>query len=72
MTDPRYSTYFVLNGLINGEEGMMAIPAGGGDDHPQADGWYFIVDGMDDGAGPYDNQAIAVMEAGHYLEQMDE
>lgn len=47
-------TYFVRDGLINGVEGRVAAEAVLGD--PQVDGWYYIFDGMDDGAGPYPTQ----------------
>jgi hypothetical protein len=54
--------YFVLNGLWNGEEGMFALPTGadGPDDEPQKDGWYWITDGMDDGAGPHKSRDAAI------------
>lgn len=49
---PRY--YFVLNGFINGDADAYAIPAGGGDDPPQPDGWYFFANDEDaDGTGPF-------------------
>jgi len=43
--------YFVLNGLVNGEEGSRAVPAGSGNDPAQKDGWYFLLDGDADGQG---------------------
>ena len=55
--------YFVLNGLLNGEEGVYAIPAGGGEVPPQEDGWYFFVfDGDTDGEGPFDSRDEAQRE----------
>lgn len=52
--------YFVLKGLLNGEEGCPAIPAGGGDDPAQEDGWYlFQNEGDADGFGPFDSEAAA-------------
>lgn len=67
MSDIEFCTYFVKNGLLNGETGVHAVPAGGGDDPPQKDGWYYIVDGMDDGVGPYDTQLSAGISGLHYL-----
>lgn len=52
-----YQTFFVLNGLLNGEEGVEAATAGFG--VILADGWYYIFDGMDDGAGTYKSQQAA-------------
>lgn len=49
--------YFVLNGLINGEEGVRALTCGIGDQQP--DGWYWIRDGMEDGIGPFDSKEAA-------------
>lgn len=73
MTESKaFDTYFVLNGLINGEEGVMAIPAVGGNDLPQADGWYFIVDGMDDGAGPFTRKISAIKNGESYVALLEE
>lgn len=58
---PRGSpVYFVLCSLLNGEEGVMAVPAGGGDDPPQADGWYYLIGGEADGHGPYPSREAAL------------
>lgn len=55
--------YFVLKGLLNGEEGVYAVPAGGGEVPPQEDGWYFFVfDGDSDGEGPFDSRDEAQQE----------
>lgn len=72
MTTSSLTTYFVLNGLINGEEGVFAVPAGGGDDPPQADGWYYIVDGMDDGVGPYVSEVAAMANGKTYVASLEE
>jgi hypothetical protein len=44
-------TFFVLNGLLNGEEGVQACTCGFG--HQLKDGWYFQLEGDDDGVGPF-------------------
>jgi hypothetical protein len=46
-------TYFVKNGLLNGEAGVFAIPAGDGSDPPQQDGWYWLPIDATDGKGPF-------------------
>lgn len=53
------SVYFVLNGLVNGEDGEYAIEAGGDDARRVPDGWYFLKDGDADGTGPYDHKQEA-------------
>ena len=45
--------YFVKDGLVNGEEGVFAVPCGGGDDPPQPDGWYYLPPDYEDGIGPF-------------------
>jgi hypothetical protein len=57
--DPKslISTYFVLNGLFNGERGVEAKTCGVG--HQQDDGWYWLVDDTDDGRGPYPSKEDA-------------
>lgn len=54
-------TYFVKKGLWNGEEGMCALTSGVGEQ--QADGWYWLVDGMDDGVGPFPSKEAAQQDA---------
>lgn len=44
--------YRVIGGLINGEPDMYAATSEG-EALVQPDGWYYIYDGMDDGAGPF-------------------
>lgn len=47
-----YDTYFVLNGLHNGEEGVLAVAPSA--ELPQPDGWYWIRDNEDDAShGPF-------------------
>lgn len=53
-------TYFVKNGLLNGEDGTYAITSMG---IQQRDGWYYMLEDMDDGEGPYETKEDAV-EAG--------
>jgi hypothetical protein len=53
-----YTLYFVLNGLHNGEDGVFAKTAGG-DGVQQKDGWYWLLDGMDDGQGPFESKEKA-------------
>lgn len=59
MTD----VFFVLNGLVNGEEGVKALPAGGGQEEPLSDGWYFLRGENPDGQGPYRSRDEAVRKA---------
>lgn len=47
------TTFFVLNGLVDGEEGVTATPAGSGVDPVMADGWYVLADGDPDGKRPF-------------------
>lgn len=58
-----YTTYFVLFGLVNGQDGEYAIPAGDGNADRQEDGWYVLLEGMTDGEGPYDSEQEADTEA---------
>lgn len=55
--------YFVLLGLHDGDRDVQAIPCGGGNDPPQADGWYWMADDMVDGIGPFPSRQDA-REAG--------
>lgn len=64
-----YSTYFVLNGLVNGERGVAAILLGGVDPTDvQSDGWYFLMEGEHDGLGPHRSRDEAVEAAELYIE----
>ena len=61
-------TYFVLNGDINGEAGVRAIPCGVDEDAPQPDGWYWMYGSlMDDGKGPFKSKLEAVQGAKAWL-----
>ena len=71
LNSEKFSVYFVKDGLFNGEEGVHAIPTGGGDDPPQRDGWYYIVDGMDDGVGPFKSEGIASLAGSFYIEELE-
>lgn len=51
------NTYFVLNGLLNGEEGVRALTCGFGAQQP--DGWYWLNDGEEDGHGPFGSRQLA-------------
>lgn len=64
--------FFVLNGLLNGEEGVKAVPAGGGDGR-LSDGWYYLRPGDADGQGPYRSRDEAVRKAEWYagMEKLD-
>jgi hypothetical protein len=64
----QFQTYFVLNGLWNGEEGMLAIPMGPPTAPPQKDGWYWLWDGMEDGKGPYTSEAAACRGARYEID----
>lgn len=69
MNTPNISIFFVLNGLVNGEDGNYAIPCGGGDDPRLEDGWYFLPDdgSTDDGYGPFDSKDEALKESENYI-----
>lgn len=58
MPDP--PTFFVKDGLLNGEEGVMATKCGGNDEPTLEDGWYFIRHDEEDGIGPYDTKELAI------------
>lgn len=51
---PKATCYFVLNGLVNGQDGTPAAKAGDGDE-VQKDGWYYLFDGEADGNGPHES-----------------
>lgn len=57
------TVFFVLGGLVNGEEGCHAIPAGSGDGVEMPDGWYVSKDGDPDGVGPYLSREEAQRDA---------
>lgn len=57
-----YTIFFVLNGLINGEEGVYAQKTGTGEQ--LKDGWYYLLGDDVDGDGPYDHRE----EAQHYAQ----
>jgi hypothetical protein len=56
--------FFVLNGLVNGDEDEYAYPSGGFEpSRPLDDGWYFFRDEGDaDGDGPWDSYQEADRE----------
>lgn len=63
---PGPTFFFVLNGLVNGEEGMLATRAGPPDGPLVPDGWYFHFDDEwqdPDGTGPYTSRDEAVRAA---------
>lgn len=61
MANHNVEYYFVLNGLWNGEEGYPAMTIGADhNDKPQADGWYWLLEGDDDGHGPFLSRDAAV------------
>lgn len=51
----KFTTYYVLNSLLNGERGVTAVPSESGLDKPLADGHYYLLEGEVDGHGPYDS-----------------
>jgi hypothetical protein len=75
LSAPQCDVYFVLFSLLNGEEGMPAIPSGGGDDQPQHDGWYYLLPGNADGEGPFHSREEARREGNialwAYLDEQD-
>lgn len=60
MINDRYEIYFVLNGLHNGEDGVHAVTCA---EEQQPDGWYYLLDGEDDGVGPYTSKDAAASAA---------
>lgn len=51
---------FVLNGWVNGEEGLGRAQVAGPSNGPVLeDGWYWLVDGDADGEGPYETREKA-------------
>lgn len=63
-----FSTYFVLNGLINGESGEHAVPSGKEMPEVQDDGWYFLIESTDvDGRGPHHSRGEACEAAIEWL-----
>lgn len=54
-------TYYVENGLLNGEPGVYAKTSGFG--HQQPDGWYYLPMEADDGVGPYPTREAAIAAA---------
>ena len=54
-------TYFVKNGLLNGEPGIYAKTCGFG--VQQRDGWYYLPANATDGIGPFSSKEEAI-EAG--------
>lgn len=62
-------TYFVKDGNVNGVEGERAMPAGDGNDPVQEDGWYWLMDGMDDGVGPFDSEISAMENCKQHVEE---
>lgn len=61
------TVFFVLGGLVNGEEGCHAVPAGvlsGADlSTVMADGWYVLMDDDPDGVGPFLSREAALRNA---------
>lgn len=63
----RACVYFVKDGNLNGSEGYKAHKIGTGTQEP--DGWYYLLDGEEDGTGPFttvDSVLEAAQEASHY------
>jgi len=59
--------YFVKNGYMNGVEGVNALTSGFG--KQVKDGWYYLVDGQEDGVGPFTTEDAvieAAQESSHY------
>lgn len=52
----KFDIYFVLNKLVNGQDGEFSITALG---KQQPDGWYWLHDGMTDGVGPFRSKQAA-------------
>jgi hypothetical protein len=62
-------TYQVIDGLINGQDGEYAMTVA---ERIQTDGWYYILDDMDDGVGPFDTQEEAKQYGCEALDDRDE
>lgn len=68
MPGPDY--FFVLKGLLNGEEGVEARRCGPPNADFLVDGWYFLFDDEwqdPDGTGPFDSRQEAEREAAKTL-----
>lgn len=65
-----YTLFFVLKGLVNGEEGELAQRSGTG--AKLEDGWYFLRDDDVDGDGPYDFREEAMQYAQMGINAEDE
>lgn len=57
--------FFVLKGLVNGEEGMYALTCGFNKQMP--DGWYFQSYYEDDGIGPFISREESKREIAKYV-----
>lgn len=67
---PKFTTFFVLNGLLNGQVMEFALTAGF--EKQMRDGWYFLLDdGNPDGYGPYLSQQHAEKAAEDHEEAED-
>ncbi len=58
-TEPKYVLFYVLNGLMNGERGCMALSSFG---YRMGDGHYYLLRGRtdpDDRGGPFESQEDA-------------
>ena len=64
------NTYFVKDGLINGDDGVYARTIGFG--ILQRDGWYFLTDDMEDGEGPFPSKKDAEQAGREYLNELPE
>jgi hypothetical protein len=67
---PSLATYFVKDGWVNGVVGERALTCGFGEQ--QKDGWYYMLDNMDDGVGPHDTEQLAKSAAIDYVEEQAE
>ena len=71
--DVHFSTFFVLNGLLNGEEDSIARTT---DENDLSDGWYYVKDGDADPecTYPFISEQAAITHAREYysMRMMDE
>lgn len=71
MSTKPYNVFFVLNGLLNGEDGVYAVLCDG---EKLRDGWYWIIDGMEDPvrSKPHRSREAAMRDAEEWKERYEE
>jgi len=62
--------YFILGGLVNGNDGEYALTCGF--NIKMEDGWYYLPEGYTDGVGPFKCREEAQNEGKKYLNEINE